>query len=35
LIEALFFRTDGAVTSSNTLICSGVAVGGGCGHTRA
>lgn len=35
LIEALFFSTDGAVTSLNTLICSGVAVGGGFGHTRA
>lgn len=35
LIEALFFSTDGAVTSLNTLICSGVAVGGGRGHTSA
>jgi hypothetical protein len=35
LMETLFFSTDGAVTSSNALICSGVALGGGCGHTRA
>lgn len=35
LMEARFLRTDRSVTSLNILICSGVALEGGCGHTSA